>query len=95
MRSRTPTFQSANSWDSKARISSQPCVGAGERLLPSLLNNVRHWQERAEEARAVAGQMSDAEARRVMLGIADGYERLAKLAEARNEQPAASSGKRG
>jgi len=95
MRSRTPTFQPANSWALSAWILPQLYVGAGESLLPSLLNNVRHWQERAEEARAVAGQMSDAEARRVMLGIADGYERLAKLAEARNEQPAASSGKRG
>jgi hypothetical protein len=49
----------------------------------SLLNNVRHWQERAEEARAVAGQFNHPEAKRVLLGIADGYEHMAKLAEAR------------
>jgi len=45
--------------------------------------NVKHWLDRAEEARAIAGQMNDAEARQVMLGIADGYERMAKLAEER------------
>jgi hypothetical protein len=32
---------------------------------------------------AVAGQLSDREARRIILGIADGYERMAKLAEER------------
>jgi hypothetical protein len=46
-----------------------------------LLNNVRHWLDRAEEARAVAGQMNDPEAKKVMLGIAEGYQRMAKLAE--------------
>jgi hypothetical protein len=51
--------------------------------MPSLLNNVRHWLDRAEEARAVAGQMNDPEAKRVMLGIAAGYERMAKIAEER------------
>jgi hypothetical protein len=45
--------------------------------------NVRHWLDRAEKARAIAGQMNDPEAKRVMLGIADGYERMAKLAEER------------
>ena len=48
-----------------------------------LLNNVRHWRERAEEARAVAGQLNHPEAKRIMLGIAEGYERMAKLAEER------------
>jgi hypothetical protein len=54
-----------------------------------LLNNVRHWLDRAEEARAVAGQLGDPEARLVMLGIANGYERMAKLAEERNAGNAA------
>jgi hypothetical protein len=52
--------------------------------MPSLLNNVRHWLERAEEARAVAGQINDPEAKQVMLDIAASYERMAKLAEERN-----------
>jgi hypothetical protein len=55
----------------------------------ALLNSVRHWLDRAEEARAVAGQINDPEARRVMLGIAEGYERMAKLAEERNARNAA------
>jgi hypothetical protein len=57
--------------------------------IPSLLNNVRHWLERAEEARAVAGQMNDPGAKKVMLGIAEGYQRMAKLAEERNARNAA------
>jgi hypothetical protein len=59
--------------------------------LSSLLHNVRHWQDRADEARAIAGQLNDAEAKRVMLGIADGYERMAKLAETRNARTAAAN----
>ena len=54
-----------------------------DRPFMPLLNNVRHWRERAEEARAVAGQLNNPEAKRVMLGIAEGYERMAKLAEER------------
>jgi hypothetical protein len=48
-----------------------------------LLNDVRHWQDRAEEIRAVAGQMNDADAKRTMLGIAEGYDHMARLAEGR------------
>ena len=63
--------------------------------MPSLLNNVRHWLDRAEEARAVAGQMNDPDAKRVMFGIAEGYhpmvkfvrERLAKSRSATKPQP--------
>ena len=54
-----------------------------DRPFMPLFNNVRHWRERAEEARAVAGQLNNPEAKRVMLGIAEGYERMAKLAEER------------
>jgi hypothetical protein len=57
-----------------------------------LLNNVRHWQERAEEARAVAGQLNDQGAKQIMLGIAAGYERMAKLAEDRLARNAAGQG---
>jgi hypothetical protein len=45
--------------------------------------DVKHWLDRAEAVRAVAGQMNDPDAKRVMFGIADGYERMAKLAEER------------
>jgi hypothetical protein len=49
--------------------------------LSSLANDFKRWQNRAEEARAIAGQFTDPEARRIMLGIADGYARLAQHAE--------------
>jgi len=58
--------------------------------MPSLWNDPEHWRSRAEEARATADQMHDLESRRVMLGIADGYDELAARAEARRQSPAAA-----
>jgi hypothetical protein len=54
------------------------------------LNNPEYWRSRAEEARAVAVQMSDAHTKAVMLGVAQDYEKLAERAEqrARNAQQA-------
>jgi hypothetical protein len=52
----------------------------------SIINNHKHWRERAEEARVMAEQMVDPEARRMMLGIADGYDKLASRAEQRAAQ---------
>jgi hypothetical protein len=46
-------------------------------------NDPKHWRERAEEARAHADRMSDAEAKRMMLEIAEDYEKLARRAEER------------
>src|SRR6266545_284430 len=43
----------------------------------SILDNPEHWQERAEEARSIAEQMSDPDSKRMMLRIAEDYERLA------------------
>jgi hypothetical protein len=51
--------------------------------MATLINNPRHWRERAEEARAHAEQMADAEARHTMLLISAGYDRLADRAEQR------------
>ncbi|MFZ1103412.1 MAG: hypothetical protein WAN86_11315 [Hyphomicrobiaceae bacterium] len=39
----------------------------------------------AAEARAVANEMTDPQARQIMLKIAEGYERLARRAEARKK----------
>jgi hypothetical protein len=47
------------------------------------INDPKHWLDRAKEARALAEQMDDPEAKRTMLAIADDYERLAKRAEER------------
>jgi hypothetical protein len=34
----------------------------------------KHWQERAEEAWAIASEMTDAHTKAIMVGIAQGYE---------------------
>jgi hypothetical protein len=41
------------------------------------------WRERAEEARILAEELRDPDARRTMFGIADVYERMAERAEDR------------
>jgi hypothetical protein len=41
----------------------------------SVLDDPKHWLERAEEARSIADQLSDPESRRMMLRIAKDYER--------------------
>ena len=55
----------------------------GTALANKLLNDPKHWRDRAEEARIHAEQMRDPEACRMMLETAAGYERLAKKAEQR------------
>lgn len=49
----------------------------------SATNDAEHWRKRAEEARAVAVQMVDPNAKAVMLGIAQDYEKLAERAQQR------------
>jgi hypothetical protein len=43
----------------------------------------KYWRDKAEEACAMAAQMSDQEARSMMLRIAENYEKVAKRAEKR------------
>ena len=52
-------------------------------MAQALMNDPEHWRDRAEEARRIAEDMADAEAKRMMLGIADGYEKLAARGEQR------------
>jgi hypothetical protein len=48
-----------------------------------MTDDPEYWRKRAEEARAVAVQMLDAHTKAIMLGIAQGYEKLAEHAEQR------------
>jgi hypothetical protein len=47
------------------------------------INDPKHWQERAEEARAMAEQLTDEKSRDAMLRIAKDYDKLAERAEVR------------
>jgi hypothetical protein len=46
--------------------------------MKTLLDDAEHWLSRAEETRTIAEIMTDAEARRIMFDIAEGYDRLAE-----------------
>jgi hypothetical protein len=54
------------------------------------IDDARHWRSRAEEARELAEQMTNPEAKRIMLGIAVSYVALAQMANERD----ASRGRR-
>ena len=45
------------------------------------LNDPEHWWSRAAEAKALADPMQHPDTKRIMLGIADGYEQLARHIE--------------
>ena len=62
------------------------------RIVPdSTLDDPKHWQERAEEARSIAEELKDPESKRMLLRIADDYDRLAAHARARMKARAAQS----
>jgi predicted Rossmann-fold nucleotide-binding protein len=50
-----------------------------------LLNDPKHWRDRAEEARTMAERMMDDYAKEAMMRIADEYDRLADQAEQRQQ----------
>jgi len=51
--------------------------------LPPIVYDIKHWRDRADEARQMADQIADAAAKDAMLQVAAGYDRLAERAAAR------------
>jgi hypothetical protein len=54
---------------------------------PSVADEPEHWRGKADEARAMANHMHDPEAKRTMLDIAEGYDKLATRAARRTAGP--------
>jgi hypothetical protein len=50
--------------------------------VPLSYGTQRHWEQRADEARALADEMQDPEAKRILLSIAQSHDSMAKFAEA-------------
>jgi hypothetical protein len=48
--------------------------------MPSLIDEAWEWLDRAEQAREIAGQLSDPGAKQAVLQLAETYERLARAA---------------
>jgi hypothetical protein len=51
-----------------------------------LIDDAQHWRDRAEEVRTQAEHMNNAQARMMMRGIAESYEKLARRAEERAQK---------
>jgi len=54
---------------------------------PEIYRESKHWRDRAKEARAIADEMKDPDAKQAMLGIARNYVLLAERAETRAKGP--------
>jgi hypothetical protein len=48
--------------------------------MPSLVDDAMDWLDRAEQAREVAGELTDPTARNAVIQLAESYERLARAA---------------
>jgi hypothetical protein len=65
----------------KTRPPTEAASRKGPTVLHTLMNDPKVWRDRAEVARAVAEQMTKAEARDIMFRIAAGYDLVAAWAE--------------
>jgi hypothetical protein len=52
-----------------------------------LIENAQHWRDRAEEVRTQAEHMHDVDARTMMRGMSESYDKLARRAEERAQKP--------
>jgi hypothetical protein len=50
--------------------------------MPSIANEAWEWLDRAEQAREIAGQLTDPGARKAVLELAESFNRLARAAAA-------------
>jgi hypothetical protein len=48
--------------------------------MPSPLHEALEWLDRAEQAREVAGQLTDPDAKKAVFDLADSFDRLARAA---------------
>jgi hypothetical protein len=48
--------------------------------MPSILQEALEWLDRAEQAREVAGRLTDPSARKAVLELAESFDRLARAA---------------
>jgi len=52
--------------------------------MPALIDEVWEWLDRAEQAREVAGQLTDPGAKQAVLQLAENFDRLARAAANRD-----------
>ena len=67
---------------SERRSETKLLLNMREDKMPSILNETLEWLDRAEQAREVAGQLTDPGARRAVLELAESFDRLARAAAA-------------
>ena len=61
-------------------------------MIEPVAYNSAQWQRLADDARAIAGQMKDPAARKTMMRVVEGYERLAERAKKHHRSPRTTEG---
>jgi hypothetical protein len=56
-------------------------------MVSNISDDPEYWRKRAEEARTLADQMIEAHTKAIMLEIAVSYDKIAKWADERRDQP--------
>ena len=61
--------------------------------MAGFVENYQYWRRRAEEARRIADTLDDAIAKRLMHEVADSYQRIAEIVEAKPNIPSTTGKK--